>query len=118
MIKEILKETKKIYLFVIDYFNLPDIRVISKANLRHKGKIVYNPETGKPITKKEWEKFLKEYEKLCQKIYGNFGEKLVMSSEVVGRMLDKITQKYPMEKVKKMSLNVYVKKWIKLNENI
>lgn len=104
MIKEILKETKKIYLFVIDYFNLPDIRVISKANLRHKGKIVYNPETGKPITKKEWEKFLKEYEKLCQKIYGNFGEKLVMSSEVVGRMLDKITQKYPMEKVKKMSL--------------
>ena len=104
MIKEILKETKKIYLFVIDYFNLPDIRVISKANLRHKGKIVYNPETGKPITKKEWEKFLKEYEKLCQKIYGNFGEKLVMSSEVVGRMLDKITQKYPMEEVKKMSL--------------
>lgn len=104
MIKEILKETKKIYLFVIDYFNLPDIRVISKANLRHKGKIVYNPETGKPITKKEWEKFLKEYEKLCQKIYGNFGEKLVLSSEVVGRMLDKITQKYPMEKVKKMSL--------------
>lgn len=104
MIKEILKETKKIYLFVIDYFNLPDIRVISKANLRHKGKIVYNPETGKPITKKEWEKFLKEYEKLCQKIYGNFGEKLVLSSEVVGRMLDKITQKYPMEEVKKMSL--------------
>lgn len=49
LIKEITQKTNSVYQFVIDYFDLPEIRIVSKSVLRHKGKIIYDPETGKPI---------------------------------------------------------------------
>ena len=46
IIIECFEKVKKMYLFVLNYFALPDVRIVSKANLKYKGKIIYNPETG------------------------------------------------------------------------
>jgi hypothetical protein len=103
--KELTNRTRAIYNFVIDYFDLPDIRIVSKAGeLRHKGKILYNPESGLPIKEADWKKFVIELEKYLNRNYTGIGKKIVLSAESLGIILDRLSKTNSFEAMKKMSL--------------
>ena len=104
--KEFTNNTRAVYNFVISYFDLPDIRIVSKAGeLKHKGQILYNPETGKPIKESEWKKFIVELEKFLNRNYTGIGEKIVLSSESLGIILDRLSKTNSLEAIRKMSLS-------------
>lgn len=104
--KEFTNRTRAIYNFVIAYFDLPDIRIVSKAGeLKHKGKILYNPSTGLPIKESEWKKFVVELEKYLNRNYAGIGEKIVLSAESLGIILDRLSKTNSLEAVRKMSLS-------------
>ena len=103
--KEFTNRTRAIYNFVISYFDLPDIRIVSKAGeLRHKGKILYNPSTGLPIKESDWKKFVVELEKYLNRNYTGIGEKIVLSAESLGIILDRLSKTNSLEAIRKMSL--------------
>lgn len=103
--KEFTDRTRAVYNFVISYFDLPDIRIVSKAGeLRHKGKILYNPETGLPIKESDWKKFVAELEKFLNRNYTGIGEKIVLSAESLGIILDRLSKTNSLEAIRKMSL--------------
>lgn len=103
--KEFTNRTRAVYNFVISYFDLPDIRIVSKAGeLRHKGKILYNPETGLPIKESDWKKFVAELEKYLNRNYTGIGEKIVLSAESLGIILDRLSKTNSLEAIRKMSL--------------
>ena len=100
------EKAKAIYDFVIGYFDLPDIRIVSKAGeLKYKGKVLYNPETGMPIKDSEWKKFVAELEKYLNRNYAGIGEKLVLSAESLGMILERLSKTNNFEAIKKMSLS-------------
>lgn len=103
---ELTEKAKAIYSFVIDYFDLPDIRIVSKAGeLRHKGQILYNPSTGLPIKESDWKKFVEELEKLLNRNYAGVGKKIVLSGETIGIILDRLAKTNSFDAVRKMSLS-------------
>ena len=104
IVKEITEKTNEIYSFVIDYFDLPEIRVVSKAFLRHKGKIVFDPSTGQPIEKAEWKTFIKHLEDLLNSVYGGMGKKIVIKAQSLGRMLNRLSKAKSLSEIKKMPL--------------
>ena len=100
------EKAKAIYDFVIGYFDLPDIRIVSKAGeLKYKGKVLYNPETGMPIKDSEWKKFVAELEKLLNRNYDGVGDKIVLSAESLGMILERLSKTNSFEAIKKMSLS-------------
>jgi hypothetical protein len=104
--REFTNRTRAIYNFVISYFDLPDIRIVSKAGeLRHNGKILYNPESGLPIKESDWKKFVVELEKYLNRNYTGIGEKIVLSSESLGIILDRLSKTNSLEAIRKMSLS-------------
>lgn len=93
------------YNFVIDYFNLPKITVMSKAvNLTWKGKVLYSPESGEPITQKEWDFFVKNLEKFLNRNISNAAERIVLDSKALGHILDRMLKTNTLENIKKQSL--------------
>lgn len=104
--KKVTDSARAVYNFVISYFDLPDIRIISKAGeLKHKGKILYNPETGLPIKESEWKKFVIELEKFLNRNYSGVGEKIVLSAESLGIILDRLSKTNSLEAIRKMPLS-------------
>ena len=104
--KEFTNRTRAVYNFVISYFDLPDIRIVSKAGeLKHKGKILYNPSTGIPIKESDWKKFVVELEKFLNRNYTGVGEKIVLSAESLGIILDRLSKTNSLEAIRKMSLS-------------
>lgn len=104
-VKELTQKTNSVYQFVIDYFDLPEIRVVSKANLKYKGKIIYNPETGKPIQKSEWNKFVEGLEKFLNRNYNGIGERIVLSAETLGILLERLSKNQDLKTLKNMPLS-------------
>lgn len=103
-VKEFTQKTNSVYQFVIEYFGLPEIRIVSKANLKYNGKIIYNPETGKPIDKKEWDKFVKALETFLNRNYDGTGECIVLNSEALGRILERMSKNTSMKELQKKTL--------------
>lgn len=104
-VKELTNNTKNVYQFVISYFGLPEMRIVQKANLTYKGKTIYNPETGKPISKSEWKKFCEALEKFLNRNYNGFGERIVLSAESLGRILDRLSKTNSLDAIRKMNLS-------------
>lgn len=97
---------KETYNFVCNYFGLPIQNVLQKADvLRHRGQIIYSPETGKPLKKSDWEKFVKALEKVVDKRLNNAGRKIVLDSQVLGRLLDRMLKYNKLPEVKDISLD-------------
>ncbi|WP_461246358.1 structural protein [Treponema sp. R6D11] len=102
-----LKDT---YLFVIKYFGLPEMNtVVKKANpddpLTHKGKVLYSPETGEPIKKAEWDRFVETLEKFLNKRLKDADKKIILDSKALGRVLDRMLKYNTLEAVKELSLD-------------
>lgn len=104
-VNELTEKTKAVYNFVISYFGLPEITVVSKANLTYKGKIIYNSETGEPIQEKDWKKFVEVLEQFLNRNYNGVGERIVLSSEALGRILARLSETNSLEKIKKKTLS-------------
>ena len=97
---------KGIYDFVCAWFGLPVQNVLQKADaLVHRGKVIYAPETGKPIKKSDWEKFVKALDKVIDKRLNNAGRKIVLDSQVLGRLLDRMLKYNKLPEVKDVSLD-------------
>ena len=99
-VEELTEKTKAIYSFVIAYFGLPEIRVLSKSDLKYKGKVVYDPETGKPISKAEWNKFVKTLEDFLNRNYKGIGKRIVLSAKTLGRMLERLSKSKSLSELK------------------
>ena len=104
-VNELTEKTKELYNFVIGYFGLPEITVVSKANLTYKGKVIYNSETGEPIKKADWDKFVKALESFLNRNYKSVGERIVLSSETLGRILERLSKTHNLEEIKKKQLS-------------
>ena len=93
MIKELTENTYKLYRLVIDYFGLPEANTIQKAYpLTHKGKVLYNPETGTPFTKNDWQKFLNILDKFFNRNYSGIGERIILKADALGRIMDRMLE--------------------------
>lgn len=100
---EVVRNT---YNFTTDYFGLPKKTVMSKSqNLTYKGKILYYPETGEPIKNVDWEKFTKNLEKFLNRSISNQAEKIILQSQALGKILDRMLKYNTLEAVKKIRLN-------------
>lgn len=98
--------TKEVYDFVCVYFDLPVQNILQKADvLRHKGQILYSPETGKPIKKSDWDNFVKALEKILNRKYGETGKKIVLDSQSLGRLLDRMLKYNKLPEVKDIKLS-------------
>lgn len=97
---------KEVYQYVIQMFGLPESNVVQKAGeLRHKGQILYSPETGKPIKKSDWDNFVKGLEKLLNKKFGGAGKKITLDSRALGRLLDRMLKYSKLPEVKDVGLS-------------
>ena len=100
---EVVRNT---YNFTADFFGLPKKTVMSKSeNLTYKGKILYYPETGEPIKNADWEKFTKNLEKFLNRSISNPAEKIILQSQALGKILDRMLKYNTLEAVKKIRLN-------------
>ena len=98
--------TKEVYDFVCAYFDLPVQNILQKADvLRHKGQILYSPEIGKPIKKSDWDNFVKALEKILNRKYGETGKKIVLDSQSLGRLLDRMLKYNKLPEVKDVKLS-------------
>lgn len=104
-VKELTEKTKELYTMIISYFGLPEMRILTKANLVYKGKVVYSPETGKPISEKDWAKFVDALEKFLNRNYKGIGKRIVLSADALGRILDRLTDTKKLEEIKKLRLD-------------
>ena len=96
---------KDVYKYVIDTFGLSESNVIQKAGeLKHKGQILYSPETGEPIKKADWDRFVKGLEKVLDKRFGGAGKKIVLDSRTLGRLLDRMLKYNKLPEVKDISI--------------
>ena len=97
---------RNIYNFTTDFFGLPKKTVMSKSeNLTYKGKILYYPETGEPIKNADWEKFTKNLEKFLNRSISNQAEKIILQSQALGKILERMLKYNTLEAVKKIRLN-------------
>lgn len=103
-VNELTEKTKNLYSLLVVWLGLPEVRILSKANLTYKGKILYNPESGEPIKQSEWKKFIKTVEDFLSKNYSMTGERIVLSAEALGRILERMSKTNSLEAVKKMKL--------------
>ena len=99
------KAMRDTYDFVTDYFGLPEKTVMSKSeNLTHKGKVLYNPDTGEPIKKSDWEKFVKSLEKFLNRNIQDCEKRIILESKSLSRILDRMLKYNTFEAVKTMRL--------------
>ena len=92
------------YDFVTDYFDLPKKTVMLKSVLTHKGKILYYPETGEPIKQSDWDKFVRNLEKFLNRNMQDTEKKIILESNSLGKILDRMLKYNTLEAVKELQL--------------
>jgi tail protein len=92
------------YDFITDYCDLPQKTVMSKSVLTHKGKILYYPETGEPIKQADWDKFVKNLEKFLNRNIKDTEKKIILQSNSLGKILDRMLKYNTLEAVKELQL--------------
>jgi len=96
------------YNLVVSHFGLPEVRVLSKAAadvLRHRGKIVYSPETGDPIKQRDWDGFVTLLEKFLNRKMKDTDKKIILDSKALGRILNRMLKYNRLDDVKAIGLD-------------
>jgi hypothetical protein len=94
------------YNFVASYFGLPEVRIISKADiLRYKGKIIYSPETGEPIKQRDWDEFVKLLERFLNRKMKDTDKKIILDSKALGRILNRMLKYNRLDDIKTLPLD-------------
>lgn len=104
IVNDLTMKTRAVYDFVIGYFGLPERTIMSKAYLKYKGKILYSPETGEPINKRDWKKFVKALELFLNRNHKGFGKRIVLTSRKLGTLLKKMSDYQTEDKIRKLPL--------------
>jgi hypothetical protein len=111
-VKHFEKITRAIYDTIIQALDLPKIEVETmrkaigdKGILRYKGRVIYSPETGQPIQKKEFDALIAAIEKFLNKQMGGAGEKLVIDSAAIGKMLKRMAKYHSSADMEKLTLD-------------
>mgnify|MGYP003294392993 CR=1 FL=1 len=104
IVNDLTMKTRAVYDFVIGYFGLPERTIMSKAYLKYKGKILYSPETGEPINKRDWKKFVKTLELFLNRNHKGFGKRIVLTSRKLGTLLKKMSDYQTEDKIRKLPL--------------
>ena len=94
---------QRLYNGVCQFVGLPLNNVVSKANVYYNGKIVYEPGTRKPISKADMDKLTKYIRKFLN-YNRKAGDKIVTDSQVLGRLLAKISEQSTPDAIKDMAL--------------
>jgi hypothetical protein len=99
----------RIYRTLCHALDLPVVSTFSKATdtgpLIYKGKVLYSPETGKPITQKQWRELIDSIEKFLNRKMQEPEKKIVLEASNLGRLLDRMLKYNTWEAIQKMKLN-------------
>jgi hypothetical protein len=105
---------KKIYNTVIAALGLPrvDVETMKKAiddsgHLRYRGKTVYNPETGQPISNRDFDNLIESIQKFLNRNTKDIAKRILLDSATIGKLLKRIARystSADMEKLKLDSL--------------
>lgn len=104
------------YDFVCNYLGIPktdvviekaikDDDVMNKAVLRHRFRVVYNPQTGNPLTPKEWKAFVEALEAYLSKQLNGKGEKIILDAKTLGTLISKMQKNNKSEYVRTLALS-------------
>jgi len=99
----------RIYKTTCTVFDLPMVSTFSKAvgdePLIYKGKILYSPETGKPISRREWQQFVLAVERFLNRELSKAEKRIVLESSALGRILERMLKYNTWEEIEKMRLD-------------
>ena len=101
---ELSKLVQGVYDFVIDYFGLPKVSVVRKAAMTWRGKVVYSPATGEPVSEAEWQKFTADLERFLNRASSLTGKRIVLDAATLAKLLDRMVQSDGLEKARKARL--------------
>lgn len=106
--------TDTVYTELVKFLDLPQVSTFSKSigdehpashAIIYRGKILFNPETGKPIYREDFKQIIKTLEKFINKRLGGAEKKITLNSISLGRMLAKKLMNTPDSELRKMRLN-------------
>jgi len=103
--------TRAVYAAVVKSLDMPTVEVetLRKAItddgiLRYRGKVIYSPETGKPIQKKEFDALIAAIEKFLNRKLNGTGEKIILDAVAMGKILRRMAKYQTQEEMEKLSL--------------
>src|SRR5574343_975709 len=74
----------QVYAMLCESLGLPMVTTFSKAvddtPLKYRNKVVFNPETGKPISRKEFDQIIRAIEKFLNRRLDTAGRRIVLDS--------------------------------------
>jgi hypothetical protein len=98
----------QVYAMLCESLGLPMVTTFSKAvddtPLKYRNKVVFNPETGKPISRKEFDQIIRAIEKFLNRRLDTAGRRIVLDSVALGRILGRKLQDMPSSEVRKLGL--------------
>jgi len=93
------KIIKKVYETVVIALDLPTVQVetLKKAlgdtgNLRYRGTVIYNPETGQPLKIKEFQNLIDAIEKFLNRNTADIAKRIVLDSVSIGKLLQRMAK--------------------------
>jgi len=99
----------QVYSMLCRTLDLPLVTTFSKAidnePLLYRGRVVYNPETGQPLNRKQFEEIIKAVEKFLNKRMGSAGRRIVLDSVALGRILGRKLKDLPASEVRKLGVS-------------
>ncbi len=103
---------KKIYAVVISALGLSrvDVETMRKSiddsgHLRYRGKIVYNPETGQPISNRDFDNLIESIQNFLNRNTKDFAKQLFLDSVTIGKLLKRIAQYSSSADMEKLKLD-------------
>jgi hypothetical protein len=90
---------RKIYKVVIEAMGLPSVEVetMRKAMgdsdiLRYRGRIIYNPETGKPLKNKDFDNLIEAIQKFLNRNTKDLYKQILLDSVAIGKLLQRMAK--------------------------
>lgn len=81
-----------VYDFVAGALSLPKATVVSKGGVSWRGRFVYNPDTGLPMTRGEWDAFVKALDRLLSKKFAGAGERIALDAVALSKILNRMAK--------------------------
>ncbi len=119
--------TDNLYYALCRYLELPVINTFSKAigeggeSLIFRGKVMYNPETGKPFKVRDWNNLIGAIEKFLNRKMKDAEKKIVLDSNALGRIISRMLKYNTKEAVQALRLEEVAYKgrfWTELSESL
>lgn len=100
----------EVYKTACNALDLPEIKEFSKSQqddikpFIYKGKIFYSPQTGEPISVRDWKNFISAIEKFISQNTADLAEKMVLDSRTVGNLMQRMIKYQKWDYVKNVGI--------------